>query len=78
MRIPAKANDQGLNEALIHTRYLGSALVVPTVTICLKVLEAYRQMHRFCPRLSIYAQVKALCQIHKVRDLYSLSAHTQT
>lgn len=63
-----KTGDLGYNEALVRSGYLGSAPLAPTVAISLKVLEAYRQQHRFCPRLSVYAQVKALCSLHQVKN----------
>ncbi|KAH9923875.1 uncharacterized protein B0H18DRAFT_878327 [Fomitopsis serialis] len=54
------------NVALVSRGFLGSAPQKPTVAISLKTLEAYRQLHRACPRLSVQAQVKALCYLHEV------------
>ncbi|RDX44104.1 hypothetical protein OH76DRAFT_1458094 [Lentinus brumalis] len=49
-----------------HKRYLGTAPRQPSVAVSFQVLEAYRQYHRVCPRLSIQAHVHALCYLHKV------------
>ncbi|PIL35238.1 hypothetical protein GSI_03028 [Ganoderma sinense ZZ0214-1] len=38
----------------------------PTVAIAFQTLEAYRQLHRVCPRLSLQAQVRALCYLHSI------------
>ncbi|PCH34935.1 hypothetical protein WOLCODRAFT_111004 [Wolfiporia cocos MD-104 SS10] len=54
------------NEVLVRGRFLGTAPQLPMVAISFQVLEAYRQLHHICPRLSIYAQVKALCRLHAV------------
>ncbi|PCH35429.1 hypothetical protein WOLCODRAFT_111009 [Wolfiporia cocos MD-104 SS10] len=54
------------NEVLVRGGFLGTAPQLPTVAISFQVLEAYRQLHHVCPRLSIYAQVKALCRLHAV------------
>ncbi|KAH9913659.1 uncharacterized protein B0H18DRAFT_887915 [Fomitopsis serialis] len=55
-----------VNSTLIWNGFLGAAPQKPTVTISLKALEAYRQLHRACPRLSVQAQVRALCYLHQV------------
>ena len=55
-----------INEELVRHGYLGTAPLKPTVAISLHTLNAYRQLHRECPRLSIQAQVKALCHISRV------------
>jgi hypothetical protein len=54
------------NESLISCGYIGVSPDKPNVAISLKVLEAYRHLHRVCPRLSAQAQVKALCHLHAV------------
>ncbi len=54
------------NTALAKLGYLGTAPRNPGLAIGFQVLEAYRQLHRVCPKLSIYGQVKALCHLHKV------------
>jgi hypothetical protein len=54
------------NETLIRHGFIGASPEKVTTAIAVRVLEAYRQMHRVCPRLSIHAFSKALCHIHKV------------
>ncbi|KAF8452808.1 hypothetical protein L210DRAFT_3320488, partial [Boletus edulis BED1] len=54
------------NETLIYHGYLGCSPVFPTVAISLRMLSAYRQAHRVCPRFSIHAQCKMLCHLHNV------------
>lgn len=49
--------------------YLGTAPLKPTTAISIRTLDAYRQLHRECPRLSIQAMVKSLCHIHRVRPV---------
>ncbi|KAG1859304.1 hypothetical protein F4604DRAFT_1882800 [Suillus subluteus] len=46
---------------------IGSSPLQPTVAITIRTLEAYRQTHRVCPRLSIHAEAKKLCHLHGVR-----------
>ncbi|THG99052.1 hypothetical protein EW026_g3227 [Hermanssonia centrifuga] len=53
------------NLALAKHGYLATAPRNPSIAIGFQVLEAYRQLHRVCPKLSIYGQVKALCHLHK-------------
>ena len=50
--------------------YLGCSPLHPTVTISLRTLSAYRQIHRTCPRFSIEAISKVLCYMHKVRECF--------
>ncbi|KAG0702088.1 hypothetical protein DFH29DRAFT_982445 [Suillus ampliporus] len=45
---------------------IGSSPLQPTVAITIRTLEAYRQTHRVCPRLSIHAEAKKLCHLHGV------------
>ena len=52
------------NQTLLLSGYIGASPDKPSVAISLCVLEAYRQQHRVCPRLSAQAQVKALCHLH--------------
>ena len=54
------------NVTLLRSGFLGSSPTHPTVAIHISVLDYYRQLHRECPRLSIQAQVKALCHLHRV------------
>ncbi|OBZ66016.1 hypothetical protein A0H81_14010 [Grifola frondosa] len=54
------------NVALAAAGYLGSAPRSPTVALSFQVLEAYRQLHRVCPRLSVQGIVRVLCFLHLV------------
>ena len=54
------------NESLARQGYLGTSPLRPSVAIVFNTLEAYRQLHHACPRLSIQAQVQALCRLHSV------------
>ncbi|EPT04922.1 hypothetical protein FOMPIDRAFT_1045594, partial [Fomitopsis schrenkii] len=58
--------DEYPNESLARCGYLGTAPLRPSVAIAFRTLEAYRQLHYACPRLSIQAQVRALCRLHAV------------
>ncbi|KAG1798652.1 uncharacterized protein HD556DRAFT_1430888 [Suillus plorans] len=51
----------------MHHGCIGASPIKPTIAITLRTLEAYRQTHRVCPRLSIHAEVKKLCHMHRVR-----------
>ncbi|KAJ8455915.1 hypothetical protein ONZ51_g12302 [Trametes cubensis] len=55
-----------INVTLALQDYMGTAPVRPSVAIGFKALEAYRQLHRVCPRLSIQAQVRTLCYLQMV------------
>ncbi|KAI0684586.1 hypothetical protein BC835DRAFT_1292791, partial [Cytidiella melzeri] len=50
--------------AFARRGYLPTAPRNASTAIVFQVLEAYRQLHRVCPKLSIYAQVQALCHLH--------------
>ncbi|KAI0696074.1 hypothetical protein BC835DRAFT_1406027 [Cytidiella melzeri] len=50
--------------AFARRGYLPTAPRNASTAIAFQVLEAYRQLHRVCPKLSIYAQVQALCHLH--------------
>ncbi|EPS93139.1 hypothetical protein FOMPIDRAFT_1033828 [Fomitopsis schrenkii] len=54
------------NVTLVSNGFLGSSPHKPTVAVSLQTLNAYRQLHRACPRLSVQAFVKGLCWIHQV------------
>ncbi|GBE84388.1 hypothetical protein SCP_0603670 [Sparassis crispa] len=54
------------NVSLARNGYFGMAPVRPTVAVSFRALEAYRQLHRVCPHLSIQGQVRALCFLHSV------------
>lgn len=56
------------NVTLLRRGFLGSSPTHPNVAIHISALECYRQLHRECPRLSIQAQVKALCHLHSVNS----------
>ncbi|KAI0687959.1 hypothetical protein BC835DRAFT_1285766 [Cytidiella melzeri] len=67
------------NVAIARRGYLGTAPRTPKTAIAFNVLEAYRQLHRVCPKLSIYAQVQALCHLHGVRiGAYTLDQFSAT
>ncbi|KAG1848222.1 hypothetical protein F4604DRAFT_1594049 [Suillus subluteus] len=51
---------------LIYHGYLGCSPLHPTVAISLRMLAAYQQSHRTCPRFSIQAQCKTLCHLHDI------------
>ncbi|KAL7284497.1 hypothetical protein ACG7TL_001788 [Trametes sanguinea] len=50
--------------ALARHGVLGVSPLQPSIAIAFDVLEAFRQLHGFCPRLSIQAFCQALCGIH--------------
>lgn len=54
------------NETLLLHGIIGASPEKVTLGITIRALEAYRQLHRVCPRLSILAFAKALCHLHKV------------
>lgn len=58
------------NVTLLRHGFLGSSPTHPTIAIHISVLDYYRQLHRECPRLSVQAQVKALCHLHGVSMAY--------
>ncbi|OBZ67902.1 hypothetical protein A0H81_12134 [Grifola frondosa] len=53
-----------INETLVRHGYLGTAPRSPTVALSFQVLEAYRQLHRVCPRLGVQGMARALCHLH--------------
>jgi hypothetical protein len=60
------------NETLVRHGLIGASPEKVSVAIAIRTLEAYRQMHRVCPRFSIHAFSKALCHLHNVRELFTL------
>ena len=64
--VPLLVDDDYPNITLARRGYLGTTPRSPNVAIAFNVLEAYRQLHRVCPKLSVYAQVQALCYIQRV------------
>ncbi|KAI5997581.1 hypothetical protein EDD15DRAFT_2162612 [Pisolithus albus] len=49
---------------LIYHGYIGCSPVLPTVSVSLRTLASYHQIHRICPRFGIQAQCKLLCHLH--------------
>lgn len=62
-----QSETEQVNVILAREGYLGTSPTAPVVAIAFQTLEAYRQLHRVCPRLSRQAQVRALCYLHAVR-----------
>ncbi|RDX42144.1 hypothetical protein OH76DRAFT_1488926 [Lentinus brumalis] len=52
------------NTTLANHGYLGVAPVFPSTAISFQTLEAYRQLHGACPRLSIQAFCQGLAGLH--------------
>ncbi|EKM49342.1 uncharacterized protein PHACADRAFT_188921 [Phanerochaete carnosa HHB-10118-sp] len=63
-RFPVRGDGAHPNVLLAKHGYLGTAPLNPTIATGFRLLKAYRQLHRVCPKLSVYAQVKALCHLH--------------
>jgi hypothetical protein len=59
-------DSENANETLVRHGYLGCSPEAVTTAISFETLEAYRQLHRVCPRLSDEAYSKALCHLHEV------------
>lgn len=55
------------NETLVRHGIIGGSPEKVSIGISVRALEAYRQLHRVCPRLSIQAFSMALCHLHEVR-----------
>ncbi|KAH9830936.1 uncharacterized protein C8Q71DRAFT_691273, partial [Rhodofomes roseus] len=51
---------------LVFNGFLGSSPQKPTVAISLKVLNTYQQLCHACPRLSMQAFVRLLCDLHQI------------
>ncbi|KAH9834663.1 uncharacterized protein C8Q71DRAFT_873190 [Rhodofomes roseus] len=60
------SEDELPNESLVRRGYLGTAPIRPSIAIAFRTLEAYRQLHHACPRLSRQALVQTLCHLHRV------------
>lgn len=56
-----------INTTLVRFGALGVSPDTPKQAISLQTLEAFRQLHRVCPRLSINAFAKATQHLHRVR-----------
>ncbi|KAI0354456.1 hypothetical protein OH77DRAFT_1456513 [Trametes cingulata] len=54
------------NVTLARYGYLGVAPLQPSIALSFQILEAYRQLHGACPRLSVQAFCRGLCGIHQV------------
>ncbi|KIJ27740.1 hypothetical protein M422DRAFT_92825, partial [Sphaerobolus stellatus SS14] len=54
------------NETLLHHGCLGSAPLKPQSAFTLHTLAQYHETHRSCPRLSIEAEIRALCNLNKI------------
>ncbi|KAI0366036.1 hypothetical protein BV20DRAFT_1056040 [Pilatotrama ljubarskyi] len=62
---PANASELP-NVTLARYGSLGVAPLLPSIAISFQVLEAYRQLHGACPRLSVQAFCRVLCGLHQV------------
>ncbi|KAI5994654.1 hypothetical protein EDD15DRAFT_2165647 [Pisolithus albus] len=70
--LPYKLHHLYPNEVLIYHGYIGCSPVLPTVSVSLRTLASYHQIHRICPRFGIQAQTehghdtqcKLLCHLH--------------
>ncbi|KAH7902889.1 hypothetical protein BJ138DRAFT_1138811 [Hygrophoropsis aurantiaca] len=60
------ANDALQKNIATYQCCIGCAPTIPSVAITIRTLAVYRQTHRVCPRLSIFAEVKKLCHMHNV------------
>ena len=60
------ADDSSPNIALARCGYLSTAPLHPKTAVTFRALEVYWQLHRVCPKLSIYAQVQVFCHLHEV------------
>ncbi|KAF9472022.1 hypothetical protein BDN70DRAFT_909241 [Pholiota conissans] len=49
---------------LLRSGYIGATPERPSVAFSITLFEIFRQIHRVCPRLSIYGITKALSHIH--------------
>jgi hypothetical protein len=65
---PVILGDVYPNETLLRHGYIGCSPLQPTLAISVRTLAAYRQSHRSCPRYSIEAQCKMLCNMHNVNQ----------
>ena len=62
---PIDTSEQ-VNVTLCRNGYIGTSPISPSIAISFQTIEAYRQLHRVCPRLSVQAFVRALCHLHAV------------
>ena len=54
------------NEALAEHGVIGGSPEQPTVGFTFQFLECFRQLHRVCPRLTLWGVATAIQHIHKV------------
>ena len=66
LSVQVAIDDSSPNIALALRGYLGTAPLHPKTAVTFRALEAYRQPHRVCPKLSIDAQVQVFCHLHEV------------
>lgn len=60
------------NKNLINHGYPGCSPIRPSIAISLRTLSAFQQAHHTCLQFSIWAQCKALCHLHDVRQFVSI------
>ena len=65
------------NVTLLRNGYLGASPLSPSVAISIRTLVAYHQTHRVCPHLSIEAEVRKLCHLHRVRFVSVACSHAE-
>lgn len=58
---------ESVNETLLRNGFIGATPERPSIAFSITLFEIFRQIHRVCPRLSIYGISKALSYIHGVR-----------
>ncbi|OSD00686.1 hypothetical protein PYCCODRAFT_1370572 [Trametes coccinea BRFM310] len=61
---PASASEKPAVTLARHG-YLATAPLLPTLAVSFETLDAYRELHGTCPRLSVYAFCRALCALHR-------------
>ncbi|KAL1724894.1 hypothetical protein EV714DRAFT_222337 [Schizophyllum commune] len=62
----ATDDDNLINTVLARHGFIGCAPERPTLAFSIKLLSAYRQFHRVCPRFSTEAFLRAMTNIHRV------------
>ncbi|KIJ30837.1 hypothetical protein M422DRAFT_234713 [Sphaerobolus stellatus SS14] len=65
--------DRWTNQTLLRYGCLGTAPLSPHSAFSLRTLSQYHETHRVCPRLSIEAEIRALCNINKIPYQKSLA-----
>ncbi|TFK46286.1 hypothetical protein OE88DRAFT_1638505, partial [Heliocybe sulcata] len=60
------------NATLIRHGFIGASPIRPSVAISIRTLAVYRQTHRACPQLSVQAEVRKLCHLHKFTIAYDV------